>query len=133
MPAAGPPEDIIWGTVSEMRADGQRVPYPLGLRGRSIEAQVHFVLAPIEWLRALEVVAEHLEVEGRHCPRNGGLCPALGDASSLLILLDEHHTSICLVRGGQLQWSTLVPVGERGDDRRHGRGARVARAPGRRP
>ena len=106
-------EDIIWGTVTELRVDGQRVPYPLGLRGRTIEAQVHFALAPLEWLRALEVVAERLEVGlAGIIPETVVYASALGYASSLLILLDEHHTAICLVRGGQLQWSTLVPVGE---------------------
>jgi hypothetical protein len=107
-------EDIIWGTVTELRVDGQHMPNPLGLRGRNIEAQVHFALAPLEWLRALEVVADRLEVGLTGVvPETVVYASALGDTSSLLILLDEHHTSISLVRGGQLQWSTLVPVGER--------------------
>ena len=107
-------EDIVWGTVTEMRVDGQRVPNPLGLRGRKVEARVHFALAPLEWLRALEVVAERLEVGLTGIiPENVVYASALGDVASLLILLDEHHTSLSLVRGGQLQWSTLVPVGER--------------------
>jgi hypothetical protein len=107
-------EDIVWGTVTELRVDGQRVPYPLGLRGHEIEAHVHFALAPLEWLRALEVVAERLEVGLTGIiPEMVVYASAVGDVPSLLILLDEHHTSISLVRGGQLQWSTLVPVGER--------------------
>ncbi|HHX45411.1 MAG TPA: hypothetical protein GX714_15690 [Chloroflexi bacterium] len=107
-------EDIVWGTVTELRLDGQRVPYPLGLRGEKVEARVHFSLAPLEWLRALEVVAERLEVGlSGIIPENVVYAAALGDVPALLILLDEHHTSISLVRGGQLQWSTLVPVGEK--------------------
>lgn len=106
-------EDIIWGTVTELSVDGQRVPYPLGLRGRQLEARVHFCLAPLEWLRSLEVVAERLEVGLTGIiPENVVYASTLGDVPAMLILLDEHHTSISLVRGGQLQWSTLVPVGE---------------------
>ena len=107
-------EDIVWGTVTELRLDGQRVPYPLGLRGETLEARVHFCVAPLEWLRALEVVAERLEVGLTGIiPENVVYASALGDLPALLILLDEHHTSISLVHGGQMQWSTLVPVGEK--------------------
>lgn len=106
-------EDIVWGTVTELRLDGQRVPNPLGLRGRRMEAQVHFALAPIEWLRALEIVAERMQVGLTGIiPENVVYAAALGEPPALLILLDEDHTSISLVRGGRLQWSTLVPVGE---------------------
>lgn len=107
-------EDIVWGTVTELRLDGQRVPNPLGLRGRQLEARVHFALAPIEWLRSLEIVAERLEVGLTGIvPENVVYAAALGEPLALLVLLDEDHTSISLVCDGRLQWSTVVPVGER--------------------
>ena len=107
-------EDIVHGSLTEVSLDGQAVSDPLGLRGEQVEARMSFALAPLEWIRALEIVAERLELRlTAIVPQNVTYASPLPDAVAFLVLLDEHHTSLNLVRHGRLDWAGLVEVGER--------------------
>lgn len=107
-------EDIIHGSLTEVCLDGQAVESPLGLHGEQFDARMSFSLAPLEWIRALEIVAERLELRlTAIVPQNVTFASPLPDTSALLILLDEEHTSLNLVRNGHLRWASLVEIGER--------------------
>jgi hypothetical protein len=107
-------EDIIYGSLAELTLDGQTVVDPLGLHGENLELHLSFCLAPLEWIRALEVVAERLQLTlTAIIPQHVAYAAPLPDAAALLVLLDEHHTSINLVRYGHVEWSALAEIGER--------------------
>jgi len=107
-------EDIIHGSLTEICLDGQAVESPLGLHGEQLDARMSFSLAPLEWIRALEIVAERLELRlTAIVSQNVIYASPLPDASALLILLDEEHTSLNLVHNGHLSWASLVEIGER--------------------
>jgi len=107
-------EDFIFGSVAEIGLDGQVVADPSGLRGEQLRLRMTFALAPLEWIRALEIVAERLELElTAVIPEHVGYASALSEPKALLILLGDHHTCVCMVRNGRLQWSALADTGER--------------------
>ena len=107
-------EDIVHGSLTEVALDGQMANHPLGLRGEQIEVRMSFALAPLEWIRALEIVAERLELAlAAIVPQNVTYASPLADPEAQLILLDEHHTSLNVIRHGRLKWSALVEIGER--------------------
>jgi len=110
----GAAEDMIAGSVVETTLDGQPVAEPVGLRGQQLQLQLTFFLAPLEWIRALEIVAERLQLALTGiAPQHVVCAAALADPLALLILLDEQYTVVSQARQGQLEWSALQEVGER--------------------
>jgi hypothetical protein len=110
----GAAEDIICGALAEIVLDGQSVTAPVGLQGTALELRLCFFLAPLEWIRALEIVAERLELNlVRLVPQQVALAAPLVDPAALLITLDEQHTTVSMVQHGHVAWSGLVGIGER--------------------
>jgi len=113
--AAGPKmdRDIIWGGLSETLVDGKIVLDPVGLHGSLLEAQACFATAPHVWVRALEVVAERLELD-LCCivPDEIALSAAVPDARALLVVLGEEHTVAAEIVRGRPRWVLTVPFGE---------------------
>ncbi len=107
-------QDLIYGSLAEIALDGEIVADPSGLRGERLELRMSFCLAPLEWIRALEIVAERLELElTAIVPEHVGYASALPQPRALLVLLGDHHTCISMVRHGRLQWTTSADMGER--------------------
>jgi hypothetical protein len=107
-------EEIIHGVVAECLLDGQAVLDPSGLHGKQLELSMSFALAPLEWVRTLETLAERLPINlTAIVPQHVAYTSPLSDAASVLILLDEHHTAVSLARHGRPSWTALVEMGER--------------------
>jgi hypothetical protein len=107
-------DDLICASVSEMTIDGQVVMDPLRMHGDRLDLSLSFFLAPVEWIRACELVAERLELNLMGLiPQHVTFASSLTDDAALLILLDEHHTVLSLVRHGRLIACRLVESGER--------------------
>lgn len=107
-------EDFVYGSVAEISLDDQVAVEPFGLRGEHLGLRMDFYLAPLEWIRALEIISERLQLTlTAIVPQHAACASPLPDPASLLILLDRHHTVISKVRRGRLEWSTLVELGER--------------------
>jgi hypothetical protein len=112
---AGPAidRDIIWGGLAETLVDGKIVLDPVGLHGSLLEAQACFATAPHVWVRALEVVAERLELD-LCCivPDEIALAAAVPDPRALLIMLGEQHSVAAEIIRGRPRWLVTVPFGE---------------------
>jgi hypothetical protein len=107
-------DEIIYGSVVGLKVDDQAVSDAMGLHGRKLEAQFGFYLAPAEWVRALEVVAARLQVQiATLVPHHVAYASPLPDASALMVLLDEHHTLVCLVRYGHIIATATAARGQR--------------------
>lgn len=112
--ASNPARDLIWGTVAQILLDGRPVTDPLGLRAEQLELRLHFAVAPLEWLRTLEIIAQRLQLRLLGLvPQQMALAATLTDPAALLVLLDEHYTSLSLVRHGRVESSVQVELGER--------------------
>ena len=106
--------EIVHGSVAEIRLDGQPVLDPIGLHGTELSLKMSFGLIPLEWSRTLEVIAERLELElAMVAPHDVVYAAPLSDPSALLVVVDEHHTTIDLVNSGRLAWAAHVGFGER--------------------
>ncbi|HHX64313.1 MAG TPA: hypothetical protein GX702_05430 [Chloroflexi bacterium] len=107
-------EDIICGNTATFVVDGQAIADPLAVEGERIELRMRFSLAPLEWIRAMEIVAERLQL-GLTClvPHHVLYAAPLIDPAALLILLDEQNSTVGLARRGRLEWTGTVPIGER--------------------
>ncbi|MGC9360443.1 MAG: hypothetical protein ACP5G7_08745 [Anaerolineae bacterium] len=113
--AAGPKmdRDIVWGGVAETLVDGKIVLDPVGLHGSVLEVQACFATAPHVWVRALEVVAERLELD-LCCivPDEMALAAAVPDARALLVVLGQEHSQVAEIVRGRPRWVVTVPFGE---------------------
>ncbi len=106
--------DIVWGGVAETLVDGKIVLDPVGLHGRVLEAQACFATAPHVWVRALEILAERLDLELRCIvPDQMALASAVPDTRALLVTLGEEHSLVSEVVWGRPRWVASVPFGER--------------------
>jgi cell division protein FtsA len=111
---SSPSRDLIWGTVAQILLDGQPVTDPLGLRAEQVELRLHFATAPLEWLRTLEIIAQRLQLRLLGLvPQQMALAATLSEPAALLIVVDEHYSSLSLVRHGRVESSALVELGER--------------------
>ncbi len=105
-------EDIVCGCLTRLTVDGQSVLDPIGLYGEAVEAQLCFFLAPVVWIRALEAVAARLELALTSIvPHHMAYAAPLGEPEALMVLLDEDHSLMALVRNGRIEWTARAPVG----------------------
>ncbi|MBC7235432.1 MAG: hypothetical protein H5T69_06285 [Chloroflexi bacterium] len=110
----GRQEDIIHGAVSRILLDGQGMVDLLGMRGEAVELHMNFAVAPLEWLRTLEIIAQRLELHlVGVLPDHVALASPLSDPAALLMILDADHTRVGLVSRGNIVWITLVETGQR--------------------
>ena len=106
--------EIIYGSIGQFALDGQYIPEPVGLHGSQLEACLCFNLIPLEWLRAMEKLAQRLELNlTLLVPEQAALAAPIADGLAWLVIMDNHHTLIGLVNHGYLLWSAKIPVGER--------------------
>ena len=106
--------DFVSGAVSRVKLDGQVVLDPMGLHGQSLAVEMTFCLAPLEWIRALEAVAEQLKLNLMAIVPDHALCAAPAtDYESMFVALYESATLLNLVRCGRLAWSATIERGER--------------------
>ncbi|MBN1400723.1 MAG: hypothetical protein JXA74_07790 [Anaerolineae bacterium] len=107
-------EDIVHGSVVATILDGRAVNDPLGLHGEELELRLCYHVAPLEWIRALETVAARMELV-LIClvPQHVAYAASLRDPRALLLLLDEGHTTLSLVRGGRVEATALCEHGAR--------------------
>jgi len=107
-----PAEDFVYGSLSEIRIDDQVTPDPTGLPGRDIQARLDFYLLPLEWIRALEVIADRLGLRVRSIvPQQAAYAAPIGDVAALLIAIYPHNTCMSATRRGRLEWSALSDFG----------------------
>lgn len=107
-------DELICGSVSEVLVDGKTVVNPVGMLGERLETCLNFYLAPVEWVKTCELIADRLELDLMGIiPQHLTLASSLADDAALLILLDEHHSVVSLVRYGRVIRSALVEGGER--------------------
>ena len=107
-------EELIHGSVAEISLDGQVVADPVGLHGGRLDLRMSFCLAPLEWVRALEIVAERLELTlTSFVPHDTVYAAPLPDSAAFLVLLDDHQSVVDMVRRGRVQWTIVADVGER--------------------
>ncbi|NLG27200.1 MAG: hypothetical protein GX557_04780 [Chloroflexi bacterium] len=108
------PVDIVSGDVCQFVLDGQWVDDPVGLHGESLELHVHYSLAPHDWVRALQLVAERLQTGlAALVPHQVSLARPLPNPYALLVQLDHEHTVISGLRRGRMAWTERVDCGER--------------------
>ncbi|MHB0856314.1 MAG: hypothetical protein ACYC5M_01940 [Anaerolineae bacterium] len=107
-------EDIVAGSVAEIVVDGRQTLDPLGLRAEQIALRMNFSLVPYDWLRALDVVSERLELRlAGIVPQHMAYASPLTDPGALLILLDQEYSVLCTARYGRIEWSAVVDIGAR--------------------
>ena len=105
--------DIVAGTIAEVALDDRVVDDPVGLQGEFLQLRMHFCLSPYEWIRALQIVCERLELGlTAIVPQHMAYGFPLTDSQALLVLLDEHHSTVSIARHGRLEWAKLVELGE---------------------
>jgi hypothetical protein len=106
--------EIIHGSAAEVILDEQPILDPVGLHGEQLGLRMSFYLAPKEWIRALEIVAERLELGlTAIVPHHVAYMSPLPDTTTLLVLLDEYHSIIGMGHGGRIEWASKVDIGER--------------------
>ncbi len=112
--AQGATEEIICGSLAEIALGDHVVDDPLGLNTTRLEFRMCFWLAPVEWVRAFEVIAERLQLGlTAIVPQQVACASPLLDPAALLMLMGERHTSVGLVRRGRPQWGAVIETGER--------------------
>ncbi|MCD6518633.1 MAG: hypothetical protein J7M05_01735 [Anaerolineae bacterium] len=110
----GAGEDIIYGSLANIVLDGHSVLDPLGLHGEQIELHLNFTLIPVEWIRALELIAENLRLYlVAIVPHHVACASATPDPRALLIVLYEDYTVAALIRYGKPEWAGTINIGER--------------------
>jgi hypothetical protein len=106
--------DFISGTVAQISLDDQVVLDPLGLHGQVLTLQMSFSLAPLEWIRALELVADRLKLDLVAMVPDHAICAApAADNEALLVALYDQASLLSLVRRGRVAWTQMAPQGER--------------------
>jgi hypothetical protein len=106
--------EIIYGSIGQFALDGQYIPDPVGLHGGQLEASLYFSMIPLEWLRAMEKLAQRLELNlTLLVPEQAAFAATIADDFAWLVILDSHHTLVALLNHGCPMWSAKIPVGER--------------------
>lgn len=106
-------DDIVCGSIARAVLDGQTVVDPLGLLGEELELHMTFSLLPLEWIRALEIITERLELElTTIVPHHMAYVSPLPDPAALMIFVDRHLSVINMVRRGRVEWTATVESGQ---------------------
>ena len=104
--------EIVWGSISSVRLSGQIVRDPLRVAGEPLELAMNFCLAPLDWVRALEIVANRLQLALTHViPDHVVLASLAPEPSALSVLLDKSQSRISLARHGRLEWAGVAEIG----------------------
>lgn len=104
--------EIVWGIIARMSIDGQPVVDPQGMYGEGIDLELCFSLVQVEWIRALEAVAERLQLQLEAIvPHHVAYGAAITEPLALLVVLDEGHSLTSLVRRGRVAWVARASVG----------------------
>lgn len=104
--------DIVSGSLSHSRLDGNLVVNPLGLEGRELSVQLSFCLAHMEWIRTLEEIAQQLQVElTALVPHHEAYAATLHTPRALLLVLTEEQTTVTMTRRGRVEWAGSVAHG----------------------
>lgn len=107
-----PGEDFVFGSLCEVAVDDRVAVDPLGLHGEEIQAKLDFYRLPLEWIRALEVVADRLGLRVRSIvPQQAAYAAPIDDPLSLLVVIGSHHSTVSRVRRGRLEWSAMSEIG----------------------
>ncbi len=110
--ARGAREDIVCGSLAFLSLDGRPVTNPTGLVGEHLQVSQCLCLAPIEWIRTLEIIAERLGLEiVAMVPHHMAYAATIADTAALLVVVDEQTTFMDLVRQGRVDWAVSVPQG----------------------
>jgi hypothetical protein len=110
--ARGSKEDIVCGALAFLSLDGRPVTSPEGLVGEHLRISQFLCLAPTEWIRSLEVIAERLGLEiVTIVPHHMAYAAAIADTVALLVVVDDRMTVMDLVRQGRVEWAAAVPQG----------------------
>ncbi len=110
--ARGGREDIVCGALAFLSLDGRPVTNPEGLVGDRLRLSQFLCLAPVEWIRSLEIIAERLGLEiATIVPHHMAYAAAIADTVALLVVVDDRMTTLDLVRQGRVEWAVAVPVG----------------------
>jgi len=108
-----PSQDYVHGVVSRIQVDGERVTDPIGLHGSTLSLDLCFSVAPMEWVRALEVISQRLEVKLVNIvPHHVGYGSAVGDADALLVVIEPRHTTASIVHQGRSGCTVVVDKGQ---------------------
>jgi len=106
-------QEIVCGSLAEIALDGQPILDPIGLQGDELTLRLCFFLLPIEWLRALEVVADRLKLRlSAIVPHQVAYAAPIEDPAALMMVVESQHSVVGLVRRGALDWAGIVPMGE---------------------
>lgn len=110
--ARGAREDIVCGALAFLSLDGRPVTSPEGLVGEHLRVSQFLSLAPIEWVRTLEIIADRLGLEiVTMVPHHMAHAAAIADTVALLVVVDEQMTVMDLVRQGRVEWAVSAPQG----------------------
>lgn len=110
--ARGSREDIVAGSLAYVSMDGQPVNDPLGLTGDHLQVNLCFCLAPAEWIRSLQLIAERLGLQlAAILPHHMALASPLADSAALMLVVDDALTTVDLVRRGHVEWAAVIPHG----------------------
>ena len=104
--------EIVWGGVACLQVDGQPVVDPQGMYGQTLDMDLAFGLVQIEWVRALETVAERLQLQLEAIvPHHIAYAAPIAEPLALLVVLDEEQSLAGLVRRGRTAWVARAPIG----------------------
>lgn len=104
--------ELVWGGVAGMQVDGQPVLAPQGMYGQTLDMDLAFGLVQVEWVRALEAVAERLQVQLEAIlPHHVAYAAPIVEPAALLVVLDEEQSLAGLVRQGRTAWVARAPIG----------------------
>lgn len=101
---------ITCGSTGQVRLDGRPVLDAIGLQGTLLEADMCFFAVPAEWMHTLESLAEKLELSlSSIIPQQ--LAYVAPVTEGLTLFIDDHESTLDLVRQGNIAWSARCEMG----------------------
>ncbi len=110
--ARGAKEDIVCGSLAYINLDGRPVTSPGGLSGDHLRLKMFFSLAPVDWIRTLEMIADRLGLEiATIIPHHVAYAAPVSDTVALVLIVDDKKTVVDLVRQGRVEWAASIDQG----------------------
>ena len=110
--ARGAKEDIVCGSLAYINLDGRPVTSPEGLSGDHLRLKMFFSLAPVDWIRTLEMIADRLGLEiATIIPHHVAYAAPVSDTVALVLIVDDKKTVVDLVRQGRVEWAASIDQG----------------------